>query len=200
MPPAEFEKTNWSWQLSQFRQQAGEWLELQLDNLTANLPALSVPGWSIDAPGIWQLFQILVWLLLGGCLLWLGWQLWQLIQPELKSDRSLKAKKLTVIAPEVLTVAAWLQRSQAHFRQSDYRSACRCLYLGMLQHLDDTKIATHQPSRTNREYLQLVQQLPQSQAYQTLIATHEQLCFGNSEILPETFEQCQQAYREIAKQ
>ena len=199
MPVAEFEKTNWSWQISQFRQQAGEWIELQLNNLTANLPTLSVPG-SINAPRIWQFLQVLFWLLLAGCLLWLGWQLWQLLLPYINSYRSPLAKTTAIATPEALTAAAWWQRSQAYLRQNNYREACRCLYLAMLQHLDDAGIATHQPSRTDREYLQIVQQLPSSQAYQTLIVTHERLCFSSAEILPETFEQCQQAYQEIAKQ
>jgi hypothetical protein len=69
--------------------------------------------------------------------------------------------------------------------------------MATLQRLHDSAIAPHQPSRTDGEYLQLVQQLPQSQSYQALIATHEQLCF-NAEIVPENFSQCQQAYQEIA--
>ncbi|MHC5725198.1 MAG: DUF4129 domain-containing protein, partial [Nostoc sp.] len=37
------------------------------------------------------------------------------------------------------------------------------------------------------------------QPYETLITTHEQLCFGNAEILPDNYQQCRQAYREISQ-
>jgi hypothetical protein len=67
----------------------------------------------------------------------------------------------------------------------------------MLQQLNDAGIAPQQPSRTDGEYLQLTQDLPQQQSYQTLLAIHEQLCFGNVEISGSVFEECQEAYREI---
>ncbi|MFM5979866.1 MAG: DUF4129 domain-containing protein, partial [Sphaerospermopsis kisseleviana] len=35
------------------------------------------------------------------------------------------------------------------------------------------------------------------QPYETLITTHEQLCFGNNEILAENYQQCHQAYQEL---
>ena len=55
----------------------------------------------------------------------------------------------------------------------------------------------HQPSRTDGEYLQLIQQLPQPAPYETVIAIHQQLYFGNAEASQSTFEQCQQAYQQI---
>lgn len=60
-----FEKTNWVWQLSQFQQQVGEWLELQFSRFEPALPRLSWSGWSIDAPWIVELVKALVLLLLG---------------------------------------------------------------------------------------------------------------------------------------
>jgi hypothetical protein len=67
----------------------------------------------------------------------------------------------------------------------------------MLQRLNDTGIVKDQPSRTDGEYLQLVQQLPQPQPYQTLLITHQELSFSNAEASPSLFDECQQAYREI---
>jgi hypothetical protein len=140
------------------------------------------------------------WLLLSLFLLWLGWQLWRLLEPYLYSYLSQIGNSANRDDQQIeLATEAWLARSQAYFSQGNYREACRCLYMAMLQHLHERAIAQHQGSRTDGEYLQLVSQLPQSQSYQTLIMTHEQLCFGNAEVLPETFAQCQQAYREIDK-
>jgi len=78
-----------------------------------------------------------------------------------------------------------------------YRQACRCLYMALLQRLDDAGTVVYQPSRTDGEYLQLIQQLPQPVPYETLIRIHEQLYFGNTEADASTFEQCQQAYQKI---
>ncbi len=201
MVTGSFEKTSWSWQLSQFQQQVGEWVELQFSRFESALPEWSWPGWLNNTPWIVELLKVLVWLVLGLFLIWLGWQLWRQLEPYwysfLSKARNSPGYKATTLVSE-LTAQEWLQRSQACLRQGNYRSACQCLYLAMLQRLNDTGIAPHQPSRTDREYLQLVQQLPQSQSYQTLITIHEQLCFGNAEILAETFDQCQQAYREIS--
>lgn len=198
--PTSFEKTSLGWRMQQFQQQVSEWVELQLSRLNINVPEWSPPDWSINAPWLWELLKIAVWLLLGLLLTWLGWQLWRQFSPALYSLISKAGNssgyKVTTRDNE-LTVQEWLQRSQAHFRQGSYREACRCLYLATIQRLNDTGIAPHQPSRTDGEYRQLVEPLPQFQSYQTLIATHEQLCFGNAEILPEDYDQCRQAYREI---
>jgi hypothetical protein len=65
------------------------------------------------------------------------------------------------------------------------------------ERLDDAGTVVYQPSRTDGEYLQLIQQLPQPVPYETLIRIHEQLYFGNTEADASTFEQCQQAYQKI---
>ncbi len=152
----------------------------------------SLPRWSED------LIKAIAWLLVRLSLVWLCWQLWRLLQPYLYSFVSQTGSTGITTQASEPSVAAWLKRSQTYFSQGNHREACRCLYMATLQRLHDSAIAPHQPSRTNGEYLQLVQQLPQSQSYQALIATHEQLCFSNAEIVPEDFSQCQQAYQEIA--
>jgi len=67
----------------------------------------------------------------------------------------------------------------------------------VLQRLNDAGTAVHQPSRTDGEYLELIQQLPQPVPYETVITIHEQLHFGTREASASTFEQCQQAYQQI---
>lgn len=188
-----FEKTNWGWQLSQFQQQVSEWVELQFSRF-GSVPEWNGPGWTLNAPWIVELIKVLFWLLLGIFLIWLGWRLWQIIKPSLPKTRVDVLR--TRIYENESSVAIWVQRSREYLRQRNYREACRCLYMAMLQRLSDTGIAPHEPSRTDGEYSQLVRHLPQFQSYQTLITTHEQL-FGSSEILPETFERCWQAYRDL---
>ncbi len=196
----EFAKTSWGWQLSLFQRQLGEWIELQLSRFKSPLPNISAPDWSLNAPWLVDLIKALIWLLAIAITTWLLWQLWKLVEPYTYfwRDRSSKLGTKDTNLPQ-LAVKQWLEQSQAYFAQGNYAEACRCLYHATLQHLHDRKIATHQSSRTDGEYLQLLANLPPSPAYQTMLATHEQLCFSDTEILPENFEQCKQAYGEISQ-
>ncbi|MEG4349975.1 DUF4129 domain-containing protein [Microcoleus sp. LAD1_D3] len=60
-------------------------------------------------------------------------------------------------------------------QQGKYRQAYRCFYMALLQRLNDAGTVVYQPSRTDGEYLQLIEQLPQPAPYETLIKIHQQL-------------------------
>ena len=192
-----FEKTNWGWQFSQFQQQVGEWLEYQFSRFNLNLPSL--PKWSIS-PWVEKSLNLLFWLLLSLFLAWVIWLLWRKFSPYLNLMlRNPRATVGTKTAESELSVKQWIARSQELYRQANYPEACRCLYLAMLQYLHEKSILSHKLSRTDREYLQLLQlSVTSMQPYETLISTHEQICFSDTEVNHENYEQCQQAYREIA--
>ncbi|MDZ8053145.1 MAG: DUF4129 domain-containing protein [Aulosira sp. ZfuVER01] len=195
-----FEKTSWDWQLSQLQQQVGEWIEYQFSRLESALPGLP-PGWSIS-PWLSELLKLLFWLVIGLFVVWLVWLLWREFSPYVYSwltGRNNQTAAGTTITTSELSVSVWLARSQEFYYQGNYREACRCLYHAILQQLHDTSVVRHQPSRTDGEYLQVLRSsVTPIHPYETLITTHEQLCFGDVEILPENYENCQQAYREIA--
>ncbi|PMB46305.1 hypothetical protein CEN40_10510 [Fischerella thermalis CCMEE 5205] len=194
----EFEKTSLGWQSSQFQQQIGEWLEYQWSRLHPTLPELP-SGWSIDSWFI-SLLKFLLWLGFGAFAVWLVWWLWREFSPYLYSRiAGIKdSDSASQTANVEFSVAKLLMRSQEFYRQGNYRDACRYLYLAMLQHLHEKGILPHKKSRTDGEYLQLLRlSCPQIQPYETLITTHEQLCFSDAEIGSENYEHCQQAYREI---
>ncbi|OCQ99495.1 hypothetical protein BCD64_10595 [Nostoc sp. MBR 210] len=197
-----FEKTSWSWQLSQLQQQIGESIEYQFDRFQNSLPNLS-PDWKIS-PWLSNLLVLLFWLILALFLAFVLWRLWQEFSPYIYSWLSVGNNNANAgdrNSDHDLSVALWLERSQSLYRQGNYREACRCLYLAILQHLHDTKLIPHKFSRTDGEYLQVLRStVTPVQPYETLITTHEQLCFGNAEILPENYQQCQQAYQEIINQ
>ncbi|MBD2488325.1 DUF4129 domain-containing protein [Aulosira sp. FACHB-615] len=197
-----FEKTSWSWQLSQLQQQIGESIEYQFDRFQNSLPNLS-PDWKIS-PWLSHLLVLLFWLILAIFLAFVLWRLWQEFSPYLYAWLSVGKNNTNAgdkNGDHDLSVALWLERSQSLYRQGNYREACRCLYLAILQHLHDTKLIPHKFSRTDGEYLQVLRStITPVQPYETLITTHEQLCFGNAEILPENYQQCQQAYQEIINQ
>lgn len=199
MSNGSFEKDSLGWQLSQLQQRFGEWWELQLSRFASNPSQASLPSWW-NSPIIEMLAKAAFWLILGLLLTWIGLQIWRWLHPYLYSLRQSfnhPTQKVTQTPAQSLSVAGWLQRSQKFQQQGNYREACRCLYMAMLQRLSDNGIAPHESSRTDGEYLKLVQQLPQPKPYRTLLMTHQQLCFSNTETSSSDFEQCQQAYQEI---
>lgn len=198
MSIASFEKTNLVWQLEQKLQQLGEWFELQISRFQPTLPNASLPSW-LYSPLLWQIINVIFWIMLALLLSWAVLQVMRRLNPYVYNLKN-QLKNSTNPAKTSehnLSIARWLQQAQKFQQKGNYREACLCLYKAMLQRLNDNGLAPHQPSRTDGEYLQLVQQLPQPQPYQTLLITHQQLCFSNTEASSAMFEQCQQAYQEI---
>jgi len=195
MSAASFEKNSFGWQLGQLQQRVQEWWELKTSQASPNL---QLPSWFIS-PLFWNMVKAAFWLILVMLVIWAVLQLGQWLRPyiytlmnanQLSEDNAKKTRK-------EISAAGWLQRSQKFQKQGNYREACRCLYMAMLQRLNDAGIAPHQVSRTDGEYGQLIEHLPQSMPYQTLLNTHELLYFGNAEATPSVFEECEQAYQEI---
>jgi len=199
MPTGSFEKTSFGWQLSQLQQRVGEWWELQTSRFAPNLPDVSVPSW-LDSRVVWIIAKAAFWVILALLLSWAALQIMRLLSPyfyTLTNQLSQPADRATKTSDSELSVAGWLQRSQKFQQQGNYREACLCLYMAMLQRLNDTGLVPHQSSRTDGEYLQLIQQLPKPTPYQTLLVTHQELCFSNTEASRSVFDECQEAYREI---
>ncbi len=69
--------------------------------------------------------------------------------------------------------------------------------MAALQRLSDSNLIRQEPSRTDGEYLQLVQEFASSHPYQLLIQTHERLWFSQDAASAEEVDRCWQAYREI---
>lgn len=199
MSAQNFEKTNIVWEFQQQMQRFNEWLELILSRNQNQLPNVRWEPWLLDL--LWLVVRTIFWLILGLLLIWLGWQIWQNWKRYYDSVPSLlNVADSTKTGVNKLKVSTWIERSRKFYRQGNYQEAVRCLYMAMLQRLNDQGIILDETSRTDGEYRQLIQNLPNMEAYQILLNTHEQLCFANSEISLETFERCQQAYQEIEKQ
>ncbi len=199
MSKGSFEKDSFGWQLSQLQQQVGEWWELQTSRFSPNLPDSSLPSWW-DSPILQTIAKAAIWAIVIFLVIWVGWQLWRRLQPYIYSLTQQLNQPVTTASQtsaKELSVESWLQRSQQFQQQGNYREACQCLYMAMLQRLNDRGIALHEPSRTDGEYLKLVQHLPTPKPYRTLLLTHQQLCFSKVDVSSSVFDQCQQAYREI---
>lgn len=192
MPTGSSEENSLGWQLYLLRKRVGEWLELQ----TQRLP--ETEGFSIS-PWLETTAGVIFWSIVALLAAWLLWQIFQLGKAyyyRLKNVRSQATQKSPVTATK-RSAADWRGRSHQYLQQKNYREACLCLYQAMLQQLDDRGMIPKQSSRTDGEYLQIIQALPHSQPYQTLLITHQQLCFGNTEATLSLLEECQQAYRAI---
>ncbi len=195
------EKTNWHWQFSQFSKRIGEWLEYQMSKWQLPQPKLSLPKWS-GFSWLNQLLDVVLWLLVGLLAIWMARELWRQFSPYWYSWLASRGGITTgEQKTKALSVSDLWEKAQEFYRQNNYGEACRYLYLAMLQRLHDQQIVPHKSSRTDGEYLQLVQLSSKMlQPYETLITTHEQLCFGHKSISRLNYEQCQQAYQEIAQE
>jgi hypothetical protein len=207
MPSGSFEKTNIGWQLQQGSRQVSEWVEWQLSQISTEPTETSGfqwPAWLLALGS--RFFQIVFWGLVAVCGVWLVWQLLQAIFPTLKAwnqqwqKRWQRDRPIPTSPEAAFTAAGWVQRSQVYQRQGNYREACRALYFALLQRLNETQVVPQQTSRTDGEYLELLRNLPESQLYQLLITTHEQLCFNNAPVSSELLQHCQQAYQAIDRQ
>lgn len=195
MTSGTFEKTSWNWQIQQLQQRMEEALERIFARANQNDGNFNweIPDW---------LKKALFWLIAIGLILWVSWQLYKLLQPYFSSYFQLNSLAPPLIPePTVeLTASDWLKRSRQAQQQGNYREACRALYMAALQHLNDKDLIRQELSRTDGEYLNLIQNLQDlstSQPYQTLIRTHERLCFSDTAISAELFDRCWAAYREI---
>jgi hypothetical protein len=198
MTTKSFEKNSVSWQLQQLQQQAGEWWELQTSRLTDNVDFVP-PSWNwinlINWSLLWQITKTVLIVLVILLILWAAWQIWQLLNPTLYNLKNRSSLGNQNQQSKELSVAQWLARSQKLQQQGNYYQAFQCLYLGMLQQLNDRNIAPHQISRTDGEYLQAIAHLPYSQPYQFFLTTHQKLCFGNEQTSLSLLEECQQLYQ-----
>jgi Domain of unknown function (DUF4129) len=194
MADATFTKSNPGWQFELLKRQFGEWIELKLRGVRAPLlPEGRIPP---------QLLEVLFWVLVVALSAWLCWKLLPRLEAlwlSLQQPSDLQNVRGTG-GQQDYSVVQWLQQARDLQQQGNYGAASRALYMAMLQRLHDAKLILHHPSRSDGEYLGLTQQLPRSESYQTLIQTHEQVCFGNAAMTEDAYLQCQQAYQEIEPQ
>lgn len=191
MPADEFQDSGFNWEMQKFFQRVGEGFE-GLFNRAPNLP-------TTEPPPSW-VSQLFFWVILAGMALLAGRWLYLLLRPYvhpfLNSIFSSPQVRATQAAPPV-AIADWLARSRQAQQKGHYGEACRALYMAALHHLDQQNLIPLDSSRTDGEYLRLTGQLDRPIPYQTLIRTHERLCFGQATISAEECDRCWQAYKDL---
>lgn len=193
------EKTSFSWQLSQLKQRFDEWWELNTQKMGENIPDVDLFSW-LNNDVIESIAKSFFWLVLACLLAWIGIKITRLIDRYITNLNNknnptiIKERKQETI---ILSVNKWLKRADYFKQQGNYRDAIWCLYMAMLQKLNDNNIALHQESRTDGEYLKIIQQLPNFSAYQTLLINHQKLFFGKKEATINMWEESFEAYKTI---
>ncbi|MBW4443179.1 MAG: DUF4129 domain-containing protein [Plectolyngbya sp. WJT66-NPBG17] len=197
MAAEQFQKSDFNWQIQQFFRQVGEWIELRFPQIqppdVPNAPNWAFPSWWLEAG---------FWVVVGLAVLWLGFQIYLWVRSYLNRNQAQIAKFLdrgSANAEKERTISGWVKSAQEFQQQGNYREASRALYMATLQRLSETKLIPNDKSRTDREYLRLVQLLPQAESYQMLLDTHELLCFSNLPISAEMFDRVQRAYDNIER-
>ncbi|MDJ0898491.1 MAG: DUF4129 domain-containing protein [Xenococcus sp. MO_188.B8] len=195
-----FKHNSLGWRSHLLQQRIQEWWEWQLSRLADQTSDLS--GLDLDAEWIKILIKFLLWSITAATLVWLTWQLWLLLRPYVRTWQKQQQQSQPLsnqYSVRELSVNEWLEKSQTFQKQRDYRQAIFCLYQAMLQQLSDRGILDNLSSRTDREYLKLIQQFQISSfpSYQLLLNTHEQLCFSNQEADESLWQKCQQDFQLI---
>ncbi len=193
-----FKQNSLGWRSHLLQQRIQEWWELQSSRLADN--TRDVPILDLDAEWIRLLVKFLLWSITAAILVWLTWQLWLLLRPYVRTWQKQQQQFRQLSEQQTvreLSINEWLERSHNFQKQRDYRQAIFCLYQGMLQQLNDRAIIPNLSSRTDGEYLKLIQQSQISPfpSYQLLLNTHEKLCFSNQHADESLWQQCQQAFQ-----
>jgi hypothetical protein len=200
MSAGSFKQDGLSWRFSLMKQKLGEWVEYQTSQLSLD------PDWdwkSWQSSLLWQIIKFCLWSIIAILLVWLTWQLWLLLRPYVNRWRR-TSDRLTTSTPLIktpqLSAVDWVERSQSARTEGNYRQAIFCLYQAMLKLLDDRGIIPSQLSLTDEEYRRSLLEIPVSPVtpYELLLLTHQKLCFSQAEADRALFEECQQAYQQIA--
>lgn len=186
------------WQARQTMQRFREWIEYQVSQWDVDPPDLPHSPWSRT------LGQGLFWLLTSVLVIWLIWLICRALAPTirqwLKQDRQWLARGVGAPSPVAThSPQYWWRQAQVHAQQGNYQAACRALYRATLQQLNDTQTLLHDPSRTDGEYLQSLENSTLFRPYQLIIRTHERLTFSWAIASAEMFQRCRRAYKEIHK-
>jgi hypothetical protein len=193
-----YEKDNFWWRVGKSQQMLGEWWE---NSFKDTLGDRSLPSWLGDF--LWEAAKILSWVLVAFLLVFIIWKISPLFRNYLSElMRQIKPKKTINRSKKIreISVADWWQKAQNFQASGNYTEAIFCLYSGTLQQLNDRGIATNLPSRTDGEYLKVLDRLLRSRSYQILLNVHQDLCFGGTRADLNLWQRCCQAYQDLEKE
>ena len=191
-----FEKNNWSWQLEQWYKKINEWLELQFSQMNYSIPQTDFFSW-LDSDWLKNILYVAFYI---ASVIWVSWLVLRVLPKliaKIYSKMNQASQSKGKAPPKNISLQEWLEKAQDFQQQENYYEACICLYMAMLEKLDKLGIVTQQSSRTDGEYLKLIQNQDYYRQYQVLFETHQWLCFANGKAEADVFQLCLQAYQEL---
>jgi hypothetical protein len=191
------QKNSLTWQLYKLQQRINEWWELKTQQIGENMPDNELFSW-LDSELFQLLFRCLFWIILTIILAWIALKIYHLLyQVSYRNKLKFTTQSLKKGNINQKSIHDWLKRSQFFAQQANYKEAIKCLYMAMLQRLNNSGIALHEPSRTDAEYLDMIKQLPNYSSYQILLINHQKLIFSNHKATLSMWKESQQAYQII---
>lgn len=92
---------------------------------------------------------------------------------------------------EVLDSKAWRMRAQEHADISDWREACRAVYMSSLYLMDENGVLKFGPTRTNYEYYYALSSFKKlRQPFRDLVNITEGIWFGNDTATKDEYDKC----------
>ncbi|MFN3360549.1 MAG: DUF4129 domain-containing protein [Pseudanabaenaceae cyanobacterium] len=192
---AEFRRTGIGWEIGKLRRHYEEWWETVTPATAVEPNSYFLPPW------LPQFLTFLAWVLLLVSFAWLGLKLyrWGCNYWLERQRHNLTVNTFVVSQP---SLGELLRTVEFNWRRGDYRSACRYLYLALLQFLHDRDILPQDPSRTDGEYRLFLQQkrLQPLAAFFTIINLHERLHFSHAPVSEQEFIDCKTAFDRVTGQ
>ncbi len=195
-----YEKDNFWWQIGKAQQMLSEWWEKKNYGFKDTLRSWSLPSWLFDF--LWEIAKVLCWVLIAFLLVWTVWKSSPLFRLYY-TDFMTRLKPLDSVPKNKniceISTADWLQKAQKFQASGNYTEAIFCLYSATIQKLHDTGIAANLSSRTDGEYLKIIDRLMRSPSYQTLFNVHQDLCFSGTKADLNLWQRCDRAYQELER-
>lgn len=196
-----YEKDNIWWRIGKTQQMLAEWWDKKNYGLKENFQDWSIPSWLKDF--LWKSAKIFSWIILTFLLVWIVWKISPSLRnyfanliDKIKDDRTYnKPKKI-----RDTSITDWWQKAEKFQVSGNYTEAIFCLYAGALQKLHDQGIAANLVSRTDGEYLKIVDRLLPSTSYQVLFEVHQDLCFGGTKADLNLWQRYSKAYQNLDKE
>lgn len=198
MSAGSFQQDSLGWRINLITRRIGEWVEYRISQLGTD--------WELDLARsklLWQIIKFCLWSIIAILVVWLLWQGYLLLRTYGKRWQRAQKRQISLDTSDrtpQLTTVDWVERSQTARIEGNYREAIFCLYRAMLSLLDERGLIPTQSNLTDEEYRRslLQMQITSLQPYELLLSIHQRLCFSKAEADRSLFEQCQQAYQQIA--
>lgn len=135
-------------------------------------------GSSIDSQGMSSVLQVMVWVVgIAGLIMLCVALVRRAKQLKQKSSAGIRGASAV---EELLDADGWKRQAAKLAAANDYKSACRAVYLSLLQDMHERGIAEFAPARTNYEYGYALAKHPEIQReFKAMAARVETIWFGN---------------------